>query len=561
MCGFICLIKYGGVFDSCSPNECLQKLHARGPDNYSQTVFNIFDSDNKHYGQVYMGFSRLAIMDTSDAGLQPFMDENNNTVICNGEIYNYCELISEYGLKIKSNCDCEVLLPLIKKFGFDNVVSDYLDAEFAMVYMDRENNILYAARDRYGVRPLYYGYNKSMNLVGFASELKALHDVMEFVEQVKPNEIFKINLKGMFNNPFDVELNDPLEMPSCLKRFEYFSYENLTTIPSLNNPDILMPIIRNLLTKTVEKRLNSDRPIGFLLSGGLDSSLIVSIASRIKGPSNITCFSIGIDGSPDVEAAKLVVEFLGIPKENHHIIPFTPQQGLKALPTVIKTIETYDVTTIRASTPQFLMAKYINENTNIKVLLSGEGSDEIHGSYRYFRDAPDPEEFHNETIRLLKELCYFDNQRTDRTMSGNGLEVRIPFLDIAYVDFITRIDPVLLMYRPDYMEKKIIRDSFKGYLPDEILYRSKEAFSDAVSNKEINWAESIKEAAKLYVIEDELKTNDFEINSPRTLDALYFREIFDSIYPGRCNIIPHYWLPRFQKTEVLDPSATVLECY
>ena len=528
MCGIICLIQYSDSINSETiakyGAECLEKLHARGPDRNSALVLNIVDKIGGHCANVYMGFSRLAIMDTSDTDLQPFVDKDKNSVCCNGEIYNYRELASEYNLTLKSKCDCEILLPLINKFGFTDVVNDYLDAEFAMVYTDHINNIVYAARDRYGVRPLYYGYNKSTKLIGFASELKALHSVMEFVEQVKPNEIFKINLESMFDNPFDVQLNLALEIPTCLAKFEYFSYEDFVPTWSVTSSRVLMGIIRNLLTRAVEKRLHSDRPIGFLLSGGLDSSLIVSIASKILGPANIICFSIGINGSPDVEAAKLVVEFLGIPKENHHIIEFSIKQGLEALYSVIYTIETYDVTTIRASTPQYLMAKYISENTNIKVLLSGEGSDEIHGSYRYFRDAPNSEEFHAETIRLLKELCYFDNQRTDRTMAGNGLEVRVPFLDAEYVDFITKIDPDLLMYKHDSMEKQLIRDSFKGYLPNQILYRSKEAFSDAVSNKDLNWAESIKESAKLSIDENELKTNNFKINPPRTIDALYLEK-------------------------------------
>ena len=207
------------------------------------------------------------------------------------------------------------------------------------------------------------------------------------------------------------------------------------------------------------------------------------------------------------------------------------------------------------------MAKYINENTNIRVLLSGEGSDEIHGSYRYFRDAPNAIEFHIETIRLLKELCYFDNQRTDRTMASNGLEVRVPFLDFDYVNFITKVNPTLLMFTDKNMEKQIVRDSFRGYLPDEILYRSKEAFSDAVSNSEVNWATSIQIVANSKITDNDLETCKYSVNIPKTKDALYFRKIYESIYSNRDNVIPHYWLPRFQKEEIFDPSARVLKCY
>ncbi len=209
------------------------------------------------------------------------------------------------------------------------------------------------------------------------------------------------------------------------------------------------------------------------------------------------------------------------------------------------------------------MAEYIRKKTNIRVLLSGEGSDEIHGSYRYFRDAPSPTEFHTETVRLLQDLCYFDNQRTDRSMAGNGLEVRVPFLDYAYVEFIMSIDPELLMYKKDYMEKQIIRGSFVGYLPNEILYRSKEAFSDAVSSDTVNWAKYIQIMADKIVADSDLEVanSKFSHNIPKTKDALYFRNIFEEIYPGRSNVIPYYWLPKFQKEEVLDPSARVLKCY
>lgn len=543
MCGIICLIQFANKpIDLEKAKYCLDKLHPRGPDKQSYEI--IFEDNNT----IFMGFTRLAVMDVSDAGLQPFMDEKQNFVVCNGEIYNYQYLAKKYNIEMKTDCDCEIILPLMNKVGFCNMVRDELDAEFATVVFDKQRNKIFAGRDRYGVRPLYYGYNKTTQTIGFASELKALHPIMEFVEQVSPNLIFELDLQKDYNHFMD-----------CVKMVSYYSYSSLISNLQLDNDDYIKYQINTLLTDAVKKRLHADRPIGFLLSGGLDSSLIVSIATRILGPEKITCFSIGIDGSPDVEAAKKVVDFLGIKK--HCIIPFTTKQGLESLPEVIHTIETYDITTIRASTPQYIMAKYINENTNIRVLLSGEGSDEIHGSYRYFRDAPNIFEFHWESIRLLEELCYFDNQRTDRTMAGNGLEVRVPFLDFEYVEFITRINPKLLMYKKNYIEKQIVRDSFIGYLPDEILYRSKEAFSDAVSNSEINWTKTIQMVADKEISDNDLENNEFELNKPKTKDAIYFRRIFNQIYPNRDNIIPHYWLPRFQAEAVFDPSATVLKSY
>lgn len=537
MCGIVCIVQYGGQIDMKRALNSLKELTPRGPDRQEYKIFN------KNDVQIFFGFTRLAIMDTSDAGLQPFVSDSGNAVICNGEIYNYKDLIQNYGLAIKSGSDCEVLSPLLEKFTFVQTITK-LDAEFATVFFDNIDSKIYAARDRYGVRPLYYGYNNSTKTIIFASELKAAHSITEFVRQVVPTEYMSLDI----SKPYDIE-----------KIVTNFSYFDIPKCLYINDVDSIKNNIRLLLTKAVAKRLNADRPIGFLLSGGLDSSLIVSIACKILGPSKIVCFSIGIEGSPDVEAAKQVVKHLQI--SNHYIIPFTTSNGLENLQNVIKKIETYDVTTIRASTPQELMAAYISKNTDIKVILSGEGSDEIHGSYRYFRDAPDSLCFNLECVRLLRELCYFDNQRTDRTMAGNGLEVRVPFLDHEYVEYILSIDPKLFMYRKGYMEKQIIRDSFVGYLPHNVLYRSKEAFSDAVSNNEENWAITIQNLAENTITDNELEHNEYIINKPRTKEALLFRNLYSKYYKNCDNVIPHYWLPRFQKEEVLDPSARVLKCY
>lgn len=539
MCGIICVIQYYNGLDMNVMMQCLSKLTARGPD---ASNYKVITYDNV---TIFMGFTRLAIMDTSDAGMQPFTDANGNYVICNGEIYNYKDLASKYDIDMHSDCDCEILLPLFNKIGMTDMVGFELDAEFATVIFDKNCHTIYAARDKYGVRPLYYGYNSRTGTIAFASELKALHPIMEHIEQVVPNFIYNIDL-------------DKTDITS-INRTSYFEYSHLTSDSQLTDVNYIHSQIRYLLTASVQKRLCADRPIGFLLSGGLDSSLIVSIASRILGVDKIVCFSVGLEHSPDVMAAKTVAEYLGI--NQHYIIPFTTDMGIASLPEVIEAIETYDITTIRASTPQYIMAKYISTHYNIKVLLSGEGSDEIHGSYRYFRDAPDPIQFHDECIRLLQELYYFDNKRTDRTMADNGLEVRVPWLDHSYVKFITSIDPTLLMYRENYMEKQIVRDSFVGYLPPEILYRSKEAFSDAVSSNEINWAKAIQNHAALIIDDDILANNTYTINKPVTKDALYFRNIFNRFYCGRDNIIPHYWLPRFQSEPVVDPSARILRSY
>ena len=554
MCGILCLIRYNTPIDLTMAHECLEKLTHRGPDKGNYVHFKVAGLGlNKDKCEVYMGFRRLSIMDTSDAGLQPF-SLNEDRVICNGEIYDYKALASKYEIDMKSECDCEIILPLHEKLGFANML-EILDAEFAMTLFDRRTNTIYAARDRYGVRPLFVGWNMDTKMIGFASEAKALHNIMEYIEPLQPQKYVKINLNTM---------------ETGLNLYEYYHFNKSIASDKITNVEYIHNQIHDLFTKAVKKRLYADKPIGFLLSGGLDSSLVVSVATKILGANNIVCFSIGVENSPDVEAAKKVVEFLGI--KNHHIIPFDIEIGISTIPDVIQILESYDITTIRASTPQYLMAKYIREYTDIKVLLTGEGSDEINGSYRYHRDAPNDQEFHKDTVRLLEELYMFDNLRTDRTMASNGLEVRVPYLDFEFVELIMKIDPKLKMFSLNNMsngsnesetsiEKQLLRDSFKGYLPNEILYRSKEAFSDAVSSKEINWFKSIQIKAAETISDNDVKENPFKFNTPQTIDALYFRRIFNEIYPERDNLIAHYWLPQFQKDNVFDPSATILKSY
>lgn len=561
MCGIFLIINYNnGNIDENDYMESLEKLRPRGPD--SQRC--IID------GKCFIGFTRLAIMDLSKSAMQPFKIEKRENAICtitddkihnynnikyenvvkgegtiysitNGEIYNYKSLRDMYDIKMKTECDCEVIASLYEKIGFENMLKE-LDAEFATIIVDNISNKVYAGRDRFGVRPLFYGYSTSRKIIGFASEAKALHDVMEVVMPVIPNMYYEIDLNEDFNE--------------TQKMYEYYNVDDIKICERVKNHE---ENINDLLTSAVKKRIVSDRPIGFLLSGGLDSSLIVSIASTFIDIDKIVCFTIGIEGSPDVEAAKKVVEYLGI--KNHHVINFTVEDGLNVLEEVIRATETYDTTTIRASTPQYLLAKYIKENTNIRVVLSGEGSDEIYGGYRYFRDAPNPQEFDIERRRLIKDLYMFDNLRTDRTVASNGIEVRAPFLDFEHVNYLLSVNAELLMSSKECIEKKLLRDSFNGYLPTDILYRSKEAFSDAVSSKDINWYKSVACKVENMIADDELKSEIYEHNQPMSKEALYYRRIFNKFYSGRDKLIGYYWLSKFQKEVIHDPSATVLNCY
>jgi asparagine synthase (glutamine-hydrolysing) len=530
MCGIIVLLRCDGKsINLQQANNNTKQLYPRGPDASSYELIKLNNLE------IYLGFTRLAIMDTSDAGMQPFMDDNS-MLICNGEIYNYAKLMDEKKYETTSASDCEILLNMYNDMGITQMLQN-LDAEYGLALVDKKKSVLHICRDYYGVRPLYYGYNQTTQTYGFASELKALHNHMDWVLQVPPTQRLRIDLRE------DIE---------TVKRLEYINLQKYTSLIAPSN-DFLSDI-RNSLITAVQKRLVSDRPIGFLLSGGLDSSLIVAIASTLIGPNNVKCFTIGVKSSPDVIAAKEVATYLGV---DHHIINFDIAEALASLDTVVKVIETYDVTTIRASTPQYMMARYIQKNTDIRVLLSGEGSDEIHGSYRYFRDAPDDQLFQDERQRLLNELTYFDNKRTDRTMAGNGLEVRIPFLDRDYVDLIMSSQPSLWRHNTEIIEKLPLRQAFIGYLPEHILMRSKEAFSDAVSDPETNWVHAVQRYAEYKV---EYINNDM-INPPMTKEGQLYRNYFDKHYFGRGSIIPHYWMPRFQKKQIVDPSATVLDCY
>jgi asparagine synthase (glutamine-hydrolysing) len=535
MCGILLLVEFA---ESKLSDEqklgALDALKPRGPDRVKYVEVN-----HNEYN-AFIGFTRLAIMDVSDNGLQPFY-ANGVYSVTNGEIYNHERLIEEHDIQITSKSDCEVVLPLYLKYGFEFMIG-MLDAEFATVIVDTNKHTIYFSRDRFGVRPLFMG--SSANSFGISSELKAISTLMDHVTPVVPGNYYELNL-----------LTQGITCTQC------YNYDLMTYVPDLNNVEYIHNRINELLSHAVDKRLQSDRPMGFLLSGGLDSSLIVSIACRILGADNVTCFTIGLENSVDVLASIEVARSLGI--KNHHIIKFTTEQGIAIIPEVIRAIESYDITTVRASTPQYLMAKYIAEHTDIKVILSGEGSDELNGSYRYFRDAPNVDELHWETIRLMRELYMFDNLRTDRTMASHGLEVRVPFLDFEFVDFVHKINPALKVSSSKVMEKMIVRDSFPDYLPTAILYRSKEAFSDAVSSKEVSWYNSIQAVVETAITDAQLASASklYPFNTPETKEAYYYREVFESYYPDRSNVIDHLWLPRFQSKKVVDPSATILECY
>ena len=512
MCGILSIFSNKRIKNSC------EYLKARGPEKY-----NVLYTDNATHI-----FYRLAINDTvSEEANQPFTSNNNSIVMmCNGEIYNFKQLEQDYELKCKSNSDCEPILYLYKKFGFEETVNK-LYGVYALLLVD--NDIVYLARDRIGVRPLYFGLTQKGNFV-VSSLPQSILDICTSVQEFPPG------MTAMF------ELN---------------SVEKNKMLRCLNVDNIRLPMsrisktykeIQNSLIKSVSMRLISDRPVGCLLSGGLDSSIIASVLTRLGV--KLKTFSIGMHDSPDLISARTVAKSL---LTEHTEVQFSPQEGIDAIEEVIKVLGSYDITTIRASIPMYLLCKYISKNSNVKVVFSGEGSDELLGGYLYFHNAPSQEEFENETINLLNKLHNYDVLRADRCISSNGLEPRVPFLDKDFVNLITSL-PTNEKIPVNGIEKYSLRKAFEGFLPEEILWRRKEAFSDGVSHQNKSWYQYLQE----YI---NYKIPDIIFNSTKypSKEAMYYRLIFEKHFPTYNFNIP-YWLPKWSN-ETRDPSARTLNLY
>lgn len=503
--------------------KSFEKSNSRGPDGTSYYNAN----------SALLGFKRLAIMGLNEFGMQPF-SYDDKVLVCNGEIYGFRDIKIELlkkGYSFKSDSDCEILLPLFKEFGFE--MFSKLDAEFALIIYDKKEDKIIAARDPLGIRPLYYGKSKSNDTYIFASEPKILVDLVEDIFPFPP---------GYY---FDGE--------------KFIQYSFITDVESKHTRmrDVEKNI-HSLLVEGVRKRLDSDAPIGFLLSGGLDSSLVCSIATKIlKKP--IETFAIGMEKDAiDLKYAKEVADYL---KTNHHEVIITRDDVISSLEEVIYNLATYDITTIRASVGMYLLCKYIHENTDIKVLLTGEISDELFG-YKYTDYAPNPEEFQKESKKRIDEIHMYDVLRADRCISSNSLEARVPFGDLAFVKYVMEIDPKIKMNRYN-KGKYLLRKAFEGdYLPKDILYREKAAFSDAVGHSLV---EDIKEFAEDYYTDEEFEINrkKYTFSQPFTKESLMYREIFEKYYPGQAHMIKDFWMPNksWKGCDVDDPSARFLKNY
>ncbi|XP_066929343.1 asparagine synthetase [glutamine-hydrolyzing]-like [Clytia hemisphaerica] len=552
MCGIWAIFGYDHQASS-ELHHALLIAH-RGPD-----FFRIESLPN--FKHSYLAFHRLSIMDNL-TGQQPMRLYSlpHIHLTYNGEIYNFKELFQKYGFEQTTSMDGEIIIHLYNKFGMEKTLQ-LLDGVFAVSIFDSENGTFHIGRDTFGVRPLFTLRPDSGEL-GVSSEAKGLIGLNKSNGKARPIKQLKPGTYATFNICKETGLSKLLEE----KSFTDVDVPQAFDIPITLTDDV-KENIRNLLTDAVRKRLMAERRIGCLLSGGLDSSLVAALVVKlsremgIKYP--IQTFSIGFPGSPDVMKARKVAEML---QTEHHEVLITPQEALDALPDVNYALESYDITTNRASTPMFLLAKYIRKNTNTVVIFSGEGSDELTQGYIYFHKAPTPEAAHEDSKRLLRELYIFDNLRADRTISAHGLELRVPFLDKAFTSYYLSIDKQLVQPK-DGVEKFLLRSAFdghlKGLLPDEILWRPKEAFSDGISQKTDSWFSHIQRHAATLFTKQQLEeaAEKFPINPPFSFESLYYRTMFESKYPGQCHILPYFWMPRWQEGDVKDPSARVLTNY
>lgn len=508
MCGIVCVFDLKNKVEVLRPQvlEMAKKIRHRGPD-----WSGVYSDD-----RVFFAHERLAIVDPQ-SGRQPLFSKDENLVLAvNGEIYNHQELRKQYSsYEFLTHSDCEVILPLYKEKG--TAFLEDLNGIFAFALYDKENDAYLIARDHIGIIPLYMGWDKSGNFY-VASELKSLEGVCNKIQEFLP---------GHF-----LYSKDGYELQRWYKR-DWETFDNVKE----NETDIAA--LRKGLEDAVHRQLMSDVPYGVLLSGGLDSSVIAAItkkfaAHRIESDDKeqawypqLHSFAVGLKGSPDLAAARKAADHIG---SVHHEINFTIQEGLDAIRDVIYHLETYDVTTIRASTPMYLLARVI-KSMGIKMVLSGEGSDELFGGYLYFHKAPNAQAFHEETVRKLGKLHLYDCLRANKSLAAWGIEGRVPFLDKEFIDIAMRQNPEDKMAKNGRMEKWVVRKAFEDYLPESIAWRQKEQFSDGVG---YSWIDTLKAIAEAEVSDEQLANAKyrFPINPPMSKEEYRYRTIFSEHFPS-----------------------------
>jgi asparagine synthase (glutamine-hydrolysing) len=508
MCGIVCAFDIKSNSEEVRSNvlRMAKKVRHRGPD-----WSGIYSNE-----KAVLAHERLAIVDPT-SGKQPIISDDGHKVIAvNGEIYNHIYLRERHtpDYNFKTESDCEVILALYQKKGID-FLND-LNGIFAFALYDSSNDKYLIARDHMGIIPLYIGWDKQ-NIFYVSSELKSLEGVCDKIELFPP---------GHYLDSSDGKL---------IKWY----IPNWTSFDSVKDSETKIKLIHDSLSAAVKRQLMSDVPYGVLLSGGLDSSITSALAKKFASKrieSNdqqdawwpqLHSFSVGLEGAPDLKAAKIVADHIGTV---HHEINFTVQEGIDAIRDVIYHLETYDVTTVRASTPMYLMARAI-KSLGIKMVLSGEGADELFGGYLYFHKAPNSKEFHEETVRKLDKLHQYDCLRANKSLAAWGIEGRVPFLDKEFIDVAMGINPEDKMIKNGRIEKWVLREAFKDYLPESVLWRQKEQFSDGVG---YSWIDSLKE-----LVSKEVSDSDFEnaskifpINPPQNKEEFYYRSIFKDHFPS-----------------------------
>lgn len=534
-------------------------LKHRGPDNsYFET-----------YNNVMIGFHRLAIMDDTFSANQPFiLEDNHRTVIfiCNGEIYNFKELIEQYRMRPHIKNDCMVIAEAYMDMARQGVSNDFnrwvkeeVKGEFAFILyeFDHLKNLkkVIVARDEIGVRPLYYTPD-SKDTLFFASEIKGGLSQPHKITEFPPGHIFTYNI-------------DELDNLSCDK----FNFSTVYDVTPENSYVVYysghLQSIQRAVLSSVRRRLNADKPFAFLLSGGVDSSLVAAISAKILGkPIRTFCCSLkGENEGTDLQFARQVAKHIG---SNHTEVFFTPEEGLAAIPDVIRTIESWDTTSVRASVGQYLVSKWIGQNTDCKVVMVGEGPDEVCSSYLFNWYAPHGTALDLSAKEYVKNIHYYDVKRADRCICRWGLEGRVPLLDPEFIEAYWKIPAAARMPAYKNMEKWWLREAFRdtGLLPDKVLWRKKEAFSDGISGEK-SWYKIIQEHIENQVTYKEMSMAKeiFPYNTPQTKEAFYYRKVFCEFFgEDRQEIIPNFWQPKWNKqgqevTEYIDPSARVLSIY
>lgn len=513
----------------------LEQLKARGPEGSRHVILG---------GKGYIGFTRLAINGLNPTGMQP-MEYKGTYSVTNGEIYNWRDLMAKYSLTCSSGSDCEVVGAMYREHftgrPFETLTQLFssFDGVFATAIVDQVYDYTIIARDPFGVRPLYMGF--SDDALSLGSEIKSL-----------PADAYKVE-------PFPPGTYRVYRTSTRELLYSTTYHKRATEVTSMTEEDATK-LVRIALDGAVEKRMMTERPVAALLSGGLDSSLIAALVSqKLKklGLPPLKTFSIGMPESSDLKHARLVAEWIG---SNHTEVVLSPDDFFETIPEVIRVTETYDTTTIRASTGNWSIGKAIVK-TDAKVVFNGDGSDEVWGSYKYFFNAPSAQEYGAEVHRLLDDIHYFDVLRSDRSISSHGLEPRTPFLDKGFVNAVLSIPlEMRLPIRGKRIEKYLLRKAFDDgvTLPPAVLWRKKEAFSDGISGPDQAWYEDIRERVGPQVPENwqEVAASKYEQNPPKTPEMFYYRSIYEKIYGNSVVNVPYFWMPKWSNTD--DPSARTI---